>query len=87
MAGAADLHVEALLGGQERMVRLHHRDHVIHGPALDCVHGRRRREAYTCRCTGCSGVPVVDLGLSTETASRACIRSRIDPAKGHGNHF
>ena len=40
-AGTADLHVEGLLGGQVGVLRLHRRDHPVHGAALEGVHGRR----------------------------------------------
>ena len=34
VTGAADLHIETLLGRQMRVVRFHRRDHRIHRPAL-----------------------------------------------------
>ena len=40
-AGAADLHVEGLLGGQMDVLRLHRRDHPVHGAALERVHRGR----------------------------------------------
>ena len=41
VARPADLDVERLLRGEVRMPRLHRRDHVVDGAALERVHGRR----------------------------------------------
>ena len=40
VARATDLDVEALLGGEVRVPRLHRRDHVVDGTALERMHGR-----------------------------------------------